>query len=157
LAGISDWEELYQIENADELHETYENMRDVIDTSYIPLPLTYESMCQTLSTIFTFLKTHAIAMLKQDAVMRCDPDDPYRTSTEMRSMRRVGKMDYDSFVAAYEPILVGLYEILMSEHFPAVDNHAAASELFYACMHDMNPKARVRTPQPAPFSLSCTH
>jgi hypothetical protein len=135
LAGISDWKELYFIESADDLHETYSRLMDVIDSCYVPIPLTFESMCEVLSTMFDFVRTHAISMLEQDVAIWCDVDDPYRTSVEVHHMGRSKKMDRSSFVIAFELILASLYDIMMSAHFSEVNNHDAAFAEFCSCMY----------------------
>lgn len=126
---IKNWEEYFFLESAEEIHDIYMMMTDILRDSYVNIPLGYEDVCEIISSAFKFIREHAVCMLRVDACMWCDEDDPYRASCEEKAYRTKGLMSREDFGIAFELPLYHMYSAL-STFFKQVRNHAVALEHF---------------------------
>lgn len=124
---IKNWEEYFFLESAEEIHDIYVSMGDIIRDSYLNIPIGYENVCELISSAFKFIRDHAVCMLTVDACMWCDEYDPYRASCETKAYRKKGLMSREEFGVAYELQLYHMHTAL-STLFKQIRNHPVALE-----------------------------
>lgn len=134
-AFLSNVKEYHSIECSEQFYDVYEALKAIVTSHYSPFRLEYWHIDSVIGGMMDFVRDHAISMIKQDASIFCDEDDPYRSSRELYFMTTTGRPDAASFRIIHEYMLMDMYEILAGDLFKGLRNHDRGFETFVRLLH----------------------
>jgi hypothetical protein len=152
-AFLSNVKEYHSIEISDQMDDMYVGMREIVAANHGPFRLEYQHVDALVGGMMDFVRDHAVSMIKQDAAIFCDEDDPFRTARELHFMASIRRPDVESFRIMHEYMLMDMYEIFVDELFKGLKNHdrgfAEFVRLLRAVLYPRHSPNRYRMPKSA--------
>src|SRR3569833_1478229 len=122
-AFLSIVKEYNSIEISEQVYDVYVALRELVASNHGPFRLEYKHVDALVAGMMDFVRDHAISMIKQDAAIFCDEDDPFRTARELHFMASTRRPDVVSFRTMHEYMLMDMYEIFVDEIFKGLKLH----------------------------------
>lgn len=152
-AFLSNVKEYHSIECSEQYFDVYERLKAIVSAHFSPFRLEYHHVCCLASGMMDFAREHAISMIRQDAAIFCDEDDPFRSSQETQCSMYKRRPSAESFRVIHEYMLMDMYETFVDELFKGIRNHDRGFEEFVRLLHGVlyhpRPPSRHRMPKSA--------
>lgn len=136
-AFLSNVKEYHSIEISDQVYDVYVGLREIVTANHGPFRLEYQHVDALVGGMMDFVRDHAISMIKQDAAIFCDEDDPFRTARELHFMASTRRPDVEAFRIMHEFMLMDMYEIFVDEFFKGLKNHDRGFVEFVRLLHGL--------------------
>jgi hypothetical protein len=132
---LSNVKEYHSIECSEQFHDVYEELKSIVAAHFSPFRLEYWHVESLVSSMMDFVRDHAISMVRQDASIFCDEDDPYCASRERYFLGSARRPDAASFRIMHEYMLMDMYEIFVDSLFKGLKNHDEEFAAFVRLLH----------------------